>query len=78
LLGGFGVIRAAHFEANEPLLSKAGRPVHVGFRMSQLSGVGTLLVGFDTREAQAESRLSELLEAAPDAIVKSTAPGASF
>ena len=65
-----GVVRATHFEANERVMSKGGLPVDVGFRQSRLSGGGTLLVAFDQREAQAESRLCELLEAAPDAIVE--------
>jgi PAS domain-containing protein len=70
LPGGLGVIEAGHFAANERVLSRAGTVVHFGFRMSRLPGGGTMLVAFDNRAAQAESRFSELLEAAPDAIVE--------
>ena len=61
LPAGIGFIHATHFEANEPVMSKAGVPVDVGFRTSHLSGAGTLLVAFDKRKAHAESRMSELL-----------------
>ncbi len=70
LPAGLGVIHSANFEASEPVISKAGTPVNIGFGLSHLSAGGTLLVGDSPRAAQAESRLSELLEAAPDAIVE--------
>jgi PAS domain S-box-containing protein len=38
LPAGLGVMYAAHFEASEPVVSKAGKRVDVGFRISRLSG----------------------------------------
>lgn len=72
-----GEARDGHFEFGSPLRAKDGTPVNIEFRTAHPASGGTLLVAVDVpraaaseRETKAESRLSELLQAAPDAIIE--------
>jgi len=76
-----GAFHAAHFEPAAPVTAKDGKSADLKFHVNPQSSGGAILVAFaiphviDGSEeaaarANAESRLSELLEAAPDSIIE--------
>lgn len=65
-----GVIRTSHFESGVPVRTKDGRAVQAEFRMARRPSGGMLLAAEEGTRTQAEARLRELLEVAPDAIVE--------